>query len=222
MSNFAPSILAADFSKLKEEIEQVTAATYLHLDVMDGRFVPNITFGPMLIKDLRPYSKALFDTHLMIIEPERYIEEFAAAGSDIITVHVEAVTHLDRVVNQIKENGCQAGLALTPTTPLSVLDHILTELDLVLLMTVNPGYGGQRFIPYMIDKIVDLRRLIDQRGLAVKLQIDGGVNSSNVKELAQAGVDIFVAGSAIFGAPDPGQQLKKMEEQLSGVNLQKS
>ena len=178
---------------------------------MDGQYVPNISFGPGIIEALRPYSKQIFDTHLMILEPEKYIKEFAKAGSNIITIHAEAVTHLDRVINQVKEAGCKVGVALNPATSLSVLDHVLKDLDQVLIMTVNPGFGGQKFIPQMEDKIKDLRKMIDNKNLETMIQIDGGVNLDNIEKLKVLGVDLFVAGSAIFKADDPALILKKMQ-----------
>lgn len=212
MSLFSPSILAADFSNLREEIKKVEKADFLHLDIMDGRFVPNISFGPGLIKALRPYSPLKFDTHLMIVEPEKYIATFAEAGSDLITIHAEAVTHLDRVVSQIKDKGCKAGVALNPATPLNVLEYVLDKIDYVLLMTVNPGYGGQSFIPLMFQKIVELKEIIQENDLDINIEIDGGVNLDNINELSNAGVDIFVAGSAIFKADNPADTLAKMRE----------
>lgn len=212
MADIAPSILAADFTKLGAEIKKVEESNYLHLDIMDGSFVPNISFGPGIIRSLRPLSKQIFDTHLMIAKPERYIEQFADAGSDIITVHAEAVTHLDRVVHQIKETGSKTGVALNPATPLSVLDYVLKDLDQVLIMTVNPGFGGQKFIPQMKKKIKKLRSIIDEQDLQTTIQIDGGVNIANIQDLADLGVDLFVAGSAIFKADAPAAVLKKMKK----------
>lgn len=211
MADIAPSILAADFANLGKEMSKVKEAKYIHLDIMDGQYVPNISFGPGIIEALRPYSKQIFDTHLMILEPEKYIKEFAKAGSNIITIHAEAVTHLDRVINQVKEAGCKVGVALNPATSLSVLDHVLKDLDQVLIMTVNPGFGGQKFIPQMEDKIKDLRKMIDNKNLETMIQIDGGVNLDNIEKLKVLGVDLFVAGSAIFKADDPALILKKMQ-----------
>jgi len=210
MADIAPSILAADFANLKKEINKVKEARYIHLDIMDGQYVPNISFGPGIVKALRPYSKQIFDTHLMIQNPEKYIEKFSEAGSDIITIHAESVTHIDRVVNLIKETGCKAGVALNPGTSLSVLDYVLEDLDMVLIMTVNPGFGGQKFIPQMEDKIIRLRKMIDHKALETIIQIDGGVNLDNMEKLKKLGVDLFVAGSAIFKAEDPALILKKM------------
>lgn len=214
MAEFAPSILAADFSDLRTEIKKVKKAKYIHLDIMDGNFVPNISFGPGVVRALRPYSDQMFDTHLMIDSPQKYIEIFADAGSDIITFHAEAVTHLDRVINQVKDAGCRVGLALNPATSLSVLDYVLSDLDQVLLLTVNPGFGGQKFIPQMAGKIQSLRSIIDERELDVKIQIDGGINLSNVKDLADLGVDLFVTGSAIFKSQDPSTCLDKFRDSI--------
>lgn len=217
MTEFSPSLLAADFSNLREEVKKVAKADYLHLDIMDGRFVPNITFGPGLIKSLRQHTELPFDTHLMIVEPEKYVNDFADAGSDLITFHAEAAVHLDRVVNQIKEAGCQAGIALNPATPLNLVEYLLPELHHVLLMTVNPGFGGQKFIPYMLEKIEQMKSIIDSRGLKVKIQIDGGVYQGNLQEVVKAGTDIIVAGSAVFKQENPAVILDEMRESLNSV-----
>lgn len=204
MAKIAPSLLSADFANLTEEIKKIErgGADYLHLDVMDGIFVPNITFGPPVIKRLKKVTEIPFDVHLMIDRPERFIKDFYDAGADILTVHQEATIHLHRTIQEIKSYGIKAGVSLNPATPLSVLDYIIEDLDLILIMTVNPGFGGQSFIPAMIDKIKELRRIIDERNLDIILEIDGGVKLENAKELADLGVDLLVAGSDIFGAAD--------------------
>ncbi|NLJ83591.1 MAG: ribulose-phosphate 3-epimerase [Halanaerobiaceae bacterium] len=214
MAGILPSLLAADFANLYDEIMKVQEAGYLHFDIMDGRYVPNISFGPDILRALRPHSRQVFDTHLMIVEPERYIELFAEAGADVITFHYEATTHPHRVVHQVKEAGCKVGIALNPSTPLNVLEYLLEDLDQVLVMTVNPGFGGQRFIPAMVNKISELRRIIEDRGLATQIQIDGGVNLDNLAELHTLGVDLFVLGSAVFGADNPGEVVRKAREIL--------
>ncbi len=215
MIKFSPSLLAADFSQLSEEVEKISAAEYLHLDVMDGFFVPNITFGPGLIKALRPHSNLKFDTHLMIEKPERYIEDFAKAGSDLITVHQETSAHIHRTIQQIKAAGCQAGCALNPATPIAELEYLLPELDLVLLMTVNPGFGGQSFIDIMYEKIKRLKKIIDKHNYPIKIQVDGGIKPANLEKVVAAGAEIIVAGSAIFGQEDPAQALKEMRNLVS-------
>ena len=206
----APSILAADFTRLGEQVRTVdeAGAQYIHLDVMDGAFVPSISFGMPVIKSLREITDKVFDVHMMVEEPGRYVEDMCRCGADLITVHAEACTHLDRVVNQIKEGGMRAGVAVNPATPLSVLDPILGELDMVLIMTVNPGFGGQKFIPYTMEKIRSLRRILTERGLAADIQVDGGISSANVREVLEAGANVFVAGSAVFGE-DPGARTRE-------------
>ena len=206
----APSILAADFIRLGEQVRAVdeAGAQYIHLDVMDGAFVPSISFGMPVIKSLREITDKVFDVHMMVEEPGRYVEDMCRCGADLITVHAEACTHLDRVVNQIKEGGMRAGVAVNPATPLSVLDPILGELDMVLIMTVNPGFGGQKFIPYTMEKIRSLRRILTERGIAADIQVDGGISSANVREVLEAGANVFVAGSAVFGE-DPGARTRE-------------
>ncbi len=200
MLKLAPSILAADFKKLGQQVAEVSeaGAQYIHLDVMDGAFVPSISFGMPVIGSLRSCSDRVFDVHMMVEEPGRYINDIKEAGADLICVHAEACTHLDRTINQIKEAGLKAGVALNPATSLSVLDFILPEVDMVLIMTVNPGFGGQKFIPYTLDKVRALRRICKERNLETDIQVDGGVTCDNVRELIEAGANVFVAGSAVF------------------------
>lgn len=209
----APSLLAADFTRLGSQVQEVreAGAEYLHLDVMDGAFVPSISFGMPVLKSLRKASDIVFDVHMMVEEPGRYVEDIKKSGADIITVHAEACTHLDRVVNQIRETGCRAGVALNPATPVSVLDCILDQLDMVLIMTVNPGFGGQKFIPYTLNKVRALRQTVKERGLKTDIQVDGGVSIANVREILEAGANIFVAGSAVFGT-DPAARTREFAE----------
>lgn len=204
MKKIAPSILSADFSRLGEEIRAVEAggADYIHVDVMDGRFVPNITIGPLVVEAARKVTGLPLDVHLMIAEPDRYVPAFAEAGADIIVVHAEASLHLHRTVQLIRSYGKKAGVALNPATPLNVLDYVLQDLDLVLLMTVNPGFGGQSFIEACLPKIHALRGMLDKRGLETELEVDGGVKTDNIECISHAGADVFVAGSAVFGVPD--------------------
>jgi ribulose-phosphate 3-epimerase len=209
----APSILSADFSALGSEVKKVEEAgcEFLHVDVMDGRFVPNITIGPVVIASLREKSRLPFDVHLMIIEPEKYIEDFVKAGANLISVQAETCPHLDRTIHQIKESGAKACVALNPSTPLNALDYVLQELDMVLIMTVNPGYGGQTFIPAMLPKISNLARRIAEIGTKTDIQVDGGINQSNIADIAIAGARVFVAGSAIFSSHDPAQAVRDLK-----------
>ncbi|MFQ5579134.1 MAG: ribulose-phosphate 3-epimerase [Nitrospiria bacterium] len=211
----APSILAADFSRLGDEIRAVEAggADWIHIDVMDGRFVPNLTIGPLIVSAVRKVTALPLDVHLMIVEPDHLIPEFIRAGADSVTVHVEACPHLHRTIQLIKQHGAHTGVSLNPATPISSVDEILGEIDLLLLMSVNPGFGGQAFIPRVLDKIRDARKLIDMRKLNVDLEVDGGIKVDNTQMLARAGVDVFVAGSAIFQSPDYGQTIKSMMEE---------
>jgi len=204
MKKIAPSILSADFARLGDEVRAVAAAgaDYIHVDVMDGHFVPNITIGPLVVDAVRRVTDLPLDVHLMIENPDLYIPDFAKAGSDIIVVHAEATNHLHRTVQLIKSFGKKAGVSLNPATPLNTLDYILEELDLVLLMTVNPGFGGQSFIEACLPKIHALRAMLDKRGLETELEVDGGVKTDNIDRIAHAGADVFVAGSAVFGSPD--------------------
>jgi ribulose-phosphate 3-epimerase len=197
----APSILSADFSRLGMEIEEVErgGAELIHIDVMDGHFVPNITIGPLIVESVKPCTKLPLDVHLMIENPERYVADFVKAGADLITVHQEATVHLHRLVHQVKDLGVKVGVALNPATPLETLTHILPDLDMVLLMTVNPGFGGQKFIPSVLQKIETLRQNIQVQGLNIDIEVDGGINAVTAKSVVEAGANILVAGSAIFG-----------------------
>jgi ribulose-phosphate 3-epimerase len=217
MKIIAPSILSADFSVLGEEIAAVEAAgaDWIHIDVMDGHFVPNITMGPGVVKSLRKMTVLPFDVHLMIENPEQYIQPFAEAGSDRITVHMEALIHLHRTVSQIKELGLKAGVSLNPATPLSFVESILTDIDLLLIMTVNPGFGGQQFIKTMLPKIRQARELIDRFAPAVLLEVDGGVTLTNMPAILKAGADVLVAGASIFGSGNYRDTIGKMKASMS-------
>lgn len=200
MLELSPSLLSADFTNLKSEMEVLdkNGVKYLHLDVMDGMFVPNISFGPMIIKQLRPLTNMIFDVHLMIEDPDRYVQNFKDAGADILTVHYEACKHLHRTVSYIKSLGMKAGVSLNPATNIDVLDYVLEDLDLVLIMSVNPGFGGQSFIPSALDKINNLKAKIRERNLDVIVEVDGGVKTTNVKDVIESGADLIVSGSDVF------------------------
>ena len=201
MYKLAPSILAADFFRLGEQIKKVESAgaDYLHIDVMDGLFVPSISFGLPVIETIRKESNLVFDVHLMIEDPGRYVKQFAAAGADILNVHVEACTHLQRTISEIKELGLKAGVTLNPGTPLTTLEYILNEVDLVLVMSVNPGFGGQKFIPFTLQKLNDLREMRLRKNATAEIEVDGGVTLSNAKEIMEAGAEVLVSGSSVFG-----------------------
>ena len=200
MNCLSPSILSADYTILGEQIKKMdeAGAQYVHIDVMDGQFVPSISIGLPVIKTIRKCTDRIFDVHLMIEEPIRYIDEFADAGADIITVHAESSKHVDRTIDAIKEKGIIAGVALNPATPLSAIEYVLPKVDMVLVMTVNPGFGGQKLIPYTVDKVRDLKKLIQSTGNKVDIEVDGGINLNNVREVMEAGANIIVAGSAVF------------------------
>ncbi|SUY47295.1 ribulose-phosphate 3-epimerase [Clostridium putrefaciens] len=214
MVKIAPSILSADFSKLGEHITRLdnSEADIIHIDVMDGRFVPNISFGMPIIKSIRPYTKKEFDVHLMIDEPSKYIEEFAKAGADIITVHYESEKHLDKTITHIKELGIKAAVALNPATPINVLESILKELDMVLIMSVNPGFGGQKYIKYCDEKIKALKKMILKTGKDISIEVDGGIDLTNIRDISNSGADIIVAGSAVFKGDNIEENIKNLKE----------
>lgn len=217
MKYICPSLLSAHFAKLEEEITEVekAGADILHCDIMDGNFVPNISFGASIIKQVNEITDLPLDVHLMINEPAKYIKDFADAGADFISVHYENNFHLNRVINQIKDSGAKAGVVLNPSTPVSVLENILPYTDFVLLMSVNPGFGGQKFIPNVLNKVGDLKKIISERNYNCKIEIDGGVDLENIKELSNAGVDMFVCGNSIFGSSDRAGVIKKMKDLIS-------
>ena len=214
----SPSILSADFARLGEEVRAVDAAgaDYIHVDVMDNHFVPNLTIGPLVVAAIKPHTQKPLDVHLMISPVDSIIPDFAKAGADIITVHPEATIHLDRTIQLIHSLGCKAGVSLNPSTPLNVLDYVLENLDLVLVMSVNPGFGGQGFIDYTLRKIEAIRQRIDATGKSIELEVDGGVKVDNVRRVADAGADVFVAGSAIYGTPDYAMTIAAFRKALVG------
>jgi len=216
MKKLAPSILSADFSRLGDEIKAVeeAGADYIHIDVMDGHFVPNITIGPLVVEAIKNVTKLPLDVHLMISNPDKYIKDFIKAGSSILSVHAETCPHLQRTINHIRELGIKPAVVLNPSTSLSTLEYILEEVDMVLLMTVNPGFGGQKFIPSMIPKIKKLRKLVDEKHLPVELEVDGGINLDNISKVVKAGADVIVAGSAVFKSKDCKETVMQMKKKL--------
>lgn len=214
----SPSLLSSDFTRMGRELEELEKAglSWVHWDIMDGAFVPNITFGPPVVKACRKNSCLFFDVHLMINEPDRYLEDFGAAGADLLCVHAEACTHLQRTLSEISRLGMKPAVALNPHTPVQVLEYVLPELYMVLIMSVNPGFGGQKFIPFSLDKIRDLKRMIQEQGTATLIQVDGGVTPENSRELVRAGADILVSGSAFFAYPPYRERLETFEQAASG------
>lgn len=212
----APSILSADFAELKTEVKRVTNAPYLHIDIMDGQFVDNLTFGPNVVKALRPHSSQVFDCHLMVINPEKYIKAFAQAGADIIGVHIEATAHIHRVLSQIKQAGVKAEVVINPGTPVAAIKEVLPLVDQVLVMTVDPGFGGQAFLSETVSKVKELAQLRLQAGLQFEIEVDGGVNADTIKTVTAAGADVAVAGSFVFGSDDPAKQVALLKELAQG------
>ncbi len=208
----SPSLLSSDFGRLSEEVRAVEAAgaDWIHVDVMDGRFVPNITLGPVVVRAIKRASTRPLDVHLMIVEPEKYVEAFANAGADVLTVHVEACTHLHRVLQQIRQVGAKPAVVLNPATPLSAVEEVLGDVELVLLMSVNPGFGGQDFIEGTVDRVRRLRAMMDARGLSTRIQVDGGINADTARRVVEAGADVLVAGSYVFGSKDYAAAIRSL------------
>ncbi len=219
MKKISPSILSADFTRLKDELRAIeeAGADYVHVDVMDGCFVPNITIGPFIVEAIKRATVLPLDVHLMIDSPERYIEDFAKAGSSIITVHAEATAHLHRAVQMIRGLDARPGVAINPATPVSALEDIIEDVDLVLVMSVNPGFGGQGFIPSSLRRISAVRRMLDARGLKAELEVDGGIKADNIREVSSAGADVFVSGSGVFSTPDYKKTIKAMRDAIGPV-----
>lgn len=212
----APSILSADFAELKTEVKRVANAPYLHIDIMDGQFVDNLTFGPNVVKALRPHSSQVFDCHLMVINPEKYIKAFAQAGADIIGVHIEATAHIHRVLSQIKQAGVKTEVVINPGTPVAAIKEVLPLVDQVLVMTVDPGFGGQAFLSETVSKVKELAQLRLQAGLQFEIEVDGGVNADTIKTVTAAGADVAVAGFFVFGSDDPAKQVALLKELAQG------
>lgn len=217
MTILAPSLLSADFARIAEQIASVQdgGAEYLHLDIMDGRFVPNITWGPKIVADLRELSPLVFDAHLMIVEPERYVDEFRAAGCDRITFHLEATFHAQRLLSHIRDSGAKPGLAICPQTPVELLQDVIDDCETVLVMSVNPGFSGQKFVPRAFEKVREARALVERRNPPCLIEVDGGVGAENARHLVEAGADVLVMGSAVFDAPDPAAELRRIRALLA-------